>query len=100
MPPASPTLRMEPGGATVVVAPGRSLLEAARDAGIRPPSLCRSGTCRECMAQLLAGRVRYRVEWPGLTPEEKAAGWVLPCVALPESDVVLQWPTAPEPVRE
>lgn len=86
------TLRIEPGGVQLPVPAGRSLLEAARDAGLRPPSLCRNGSCRECMAQLLAGQVRYRIEWPGLAPEEKAAGWVLPCVALPVGDVVLRWP--------
>jgi ferredoxin len=34
----------------------------------------------------------YAIEWPGLTPEEKAEGCVLPCVAYPASDVVLQGP--------
>ena len=34
--------------------------------------------------------VRYDIAWPGLSPEEKAEGCVLPCVAYPESDVVLQ----------
>jgi hypothetical protein len=33
--------------------------------------------------------VDYRIAWPGLLPEEKAGGWVLPCVAYPLSDVVL-----------
>ena len=36
------------------------------------------------------GTVRYEIEWPGLTAEEKAEGCVLPCVAYPVSDVVLQ----------
>ena len=94
------TLRIEPGGVLVPVPAGRSLLEAARDAGLRPPSLCRNGSCRECMAQLLVGEVRYRIDWPGLSAQEKAEGWVLPCVALPLGDVVLRWPvdavTVPE----
>lgn len=94
------TLRIEPGGVQLPVPAGRSLLEAARDAGLRPPSLCRNGSCRECMAQLLEGQVRYRIDWPGLSAQEKAEGWVLPCVALPLGDVVLRWPddagTVPE----
>jgi hypothetical protein len=33
--------------------------------------------------------VRYLVEWPGLSIEEKREGWILPCVAVPEGDVVV-----------
>ncbi len=88
----NPTLRLEPLGLVLPVAEGQSLLEAALAAGIRLRSSCRNGTCRECIATLEAGRVRYRVEWPGLSAEEKAAGSVLPCVALPEGDVVLRQP--------
>ena len=39
-------------------------------------------------------KVRYRIAWPGLLAEEKADGWVLPCVALADSDVVLLQPGA------
>lgn len=43
---------------------------------------------------MTAGRVRYRIEWPGLSPEELEAADVLPCVALPEGDVTLSQPRA------
>jgi ferredoxin len=85
----SPVLRIEPGGWTVPVAEGQSLLEAALSAGIRLPRSCRNGSCRACRCQLLAGSVRYRVEWPGLLAEEKAEGWILPCVALPDDGLVV-----------
>jgi ferredoxin len=93
---AHPThlLRIEPLGLSVPVAPGQSLLEAARAAGLRLPSLCRNGTCRECIAQLRAGTVRHRIEWPGLSADEKSAGWVLPCVAVSDGDVTLWQPQA------
>ena len=39
---------------------------------------------------LIEGEVRYAIEWPGLSAEEKAEGCVLPCVAYPASDVRLQ----------
>jgi ferredoxin len=87
-------LRLEPLGLDLPVAAGQTLLEAAQAGGVALRSSCRNGTCRECRARLGAGRVRYRVEWPGLSAEEKAEGWVLPCVALPEVDVVLLQPTA------
>jgi hypothetical protein len=41
---------------------------------------------------LVQGEVRYEMAWPGLSPEEKAEGCVLPCVAWPVTDVVLQDP--------
>jgi len=36
------------------------------------------------------GTVRYEIEWPGLSAEEKAEGCVLPCVAYPCSDLSLK----------
>jgi ferredoxin len=86
------TLRLEPLGRELPVADGQTLLEAALAAGIRLRSSCRNGTCRECIASLEHGRVTYRVEWPGLSPDEKAQGWVLPCVAMAQSDVLLRQP--------
>ncbi|HZW21475.1 2Fe-2S iron-sulfur cluster-binding protein [Noviherbaspirillum sp.] len=68
------------------------LLTAARQAGIELPASCRNGTCRTCMCRLASGRIRYRIDWPGLTREEKAEGFILPCVAYPESDVELEVP--------
>jgi ferredoxin len=81
-------------GATFSVLPGQTLLQAAEAAGLALPSLCRNGTCRECICQAPAGHVRYSVEWPGLLAEEKSQGWVLPCVALPLTDGDLHQPAA------
>jgi ferredoxin len=88
------TLTIEPLSRTVAVRGNASLLEAANHAGIRLPSSCRNGTCRACMCRLVAGHVSYRVEWPGVSPEERRDGWVLPCVALPASDVTIEQPEA------
>lgn len=81
------TLTILPLGATVPVAPGQSLLEAALAAGVSLPRSCRNGTCRACRCQMLSGAVRYRIDWPGLSPDEREAGEILPCVALPGTDV-------------
>ena len=70
-------------------ASGQPVLLAALAAGIRLPHSCRNGTCRSCVAQLLEGEIEYLIEWPGLLREEKAAGWILPCVACPRSDLKL-----------
>jgi ferredoxin len=87
-------LRIEPLGRTVSADPQLSLLDAARAGSVELPSSCRNGTCRACMARLVEGTVRYRIEWPGLVAEEKAEGWVLPCVAMATSDLVLVQPQA------
>ncbi|HEY1230294.1 MAG TPA: 2Fe-2S iron-sulfur cluster-binding protein, partial [Ramlibacter sp.] len=50
---------------------------------------CRNGTCRTCLRQLRSGEVAYRIEWPGVLADEREAGWFLPCVAYPRSDLVL-----------
>lgn len=90
------TLRIEPLGRTIEVDEQASLVEAALRAAIRLPTSCRNGTCRACMCRLVEGEVRYRIEWPGLTAEEKRDGWILPCVALPASDVTIDQPAAIE----
>ncbi|MDB5874397.1 MAG: ferredoxin [Ramlibacter sp.] len=84
------TARFEPDGSTFEVTPDRPLLAAAEQAGVDLPSSCRNGTCRTCMCRLLEGQVRYLIEWPGVLPEEKADGWILPCIAYPLSNVVLR----------
>lgn len=68
----------------------RTLLQSALDAGLTLPASCRNGTCRTCMQQLAAGKVAYRIEWPGLLADEKLQGWILPCVAYPQSDLELR----------
>jgi ferredoxin len=97
-------LTIEPGGFFVAVRAGESLLEAAQRAGVSLPRSCRNGTCRACLCRLVKGAVAYRVEWPGLTAEERTAGWTLPCVALATSDVTVDQPDAtvtpaPRPAR-
>jgi hypothetical protein len=42
----------------------------------------------------VSGTLHYKVEWPGLSAEEKAEGWTLPCVALATGDVVIDAPGA------
>ena len=81
--------RLAPGAPAFEAPADAPLLLAAERAGLALASSCRNGTCRSCIGQLVSGPVMYRIEWPGLSAEEKAAGRVLPCVAYPLSDVVL-----------
>ena len=87
-------LTILPGGWQVPLAPGQSLLRAALDAGVRLPSSCRNGTCRACICKLISGAIHCQVDWPGLLAEEKADGWILPCVAEAMGDVLIDAPAA------
>jgi ferredoxin len=78
------------GGPSFAAPDDQPLLRSAEAAGWPFPSSCRNGTCRTCMQRLLSGQVRYAIDWPGLLAEEKREGWVLPCVAHPASDIVLE----------
>ncbi|TSH90792.1 2Fe-2S iron-sulfur cluster binding domain-containing protein [Verticiella sediminum] len=87
-------VRLRPSGWVFGVAPGESILEAARRAGIRMPSSCRNGTCRACLCRMVSGAVDYRVEWPGVSRDERDEGWLLACVARPRMPLVLDAPRA------
>lgn len=86
--------RVEPQGWVFEAPAHLTLMKAARRAGFDLPRSCQNGTCRACMCQMVSGQVRYRMEWPGLTAEEKEEGFILPCAALPLSDIVLCVPGA------
>ena len=88
------TLTIQPAGWQATVAPGQTLLQAARAAGLTLPSSCRNGSCRACLCRLVSGTIHYQIDWPGLLAEEKAEGWILPCVAGASSDVVIAAPAA------
>ena len=90
MTPRSFTITLLPSNREFTSTGETSILEAAALAGLRLSSSCRNGTCRTCLCQMKDGDVRYKIEWPGLTTEEKADGWILPCVALPLSDIKIE----------
>jgi len=73
--------------------PGDTILDAARRAGLRPPSSCEAGSCATCIAHLDAGSVEMRVN-DALAADEVEAGWVLTCQAIPTSpEVVVSYDT-------
>ncbi len=87
-----PEHQVDYGGHAIPAREDETLLAAALRAGLDVPSSCRAGTCRSCMALLESGEIHYTVEWPGLIPEERAQGWILPCVAQARSDVAISFP--------
>jgi len=91
-----PLVRVEPLGVSFEAPDSLTILEAAGFANLRLPRSCRNGTCRTCLCRMTAGRVRYTIEWPGMSREEKADGYILPCVAIAQTDVVIEVPAAIE----
>jgi ferredoxin-NADP reductase len=62
-----------------------TLLDFAESNGIAIPTGCRSGSCGTCETRLVEGRVAYAT-----APEyDVTTGFCLPCVAVPQSAVVL-----------
>ncbi|MGF7187617.1 2Fe-2S iron-sulfur cluster-binding protein [Robbsia andropogonis] len=96
-------LTVLPAGRTVPAARETTILAAAAREGMTLPSSCRNGSCRACLCRCVAGAVRYDIDWPGVTADERAQGWILPCIAYPDSDVTIDQPemrkTADLPVR-
>ena len=87
------TATVSPHGHTFAAPANQTLLQSAElvnTLGLQLTSSCRNGTCRICICQLVKGEVAYRIEWPGLSRDEKREGFILPCVAYPVSDVVIQ----------
>ncbi|WP_020654241.1 2Fe-2S iron-sulfur cluster-binding protein [Massilia niastensis] len=88
------TVTLLPGAESFGADEHTSILRAAEAAGLDLPSSCRNGTCRTCICRLRAGQVAYLVEWPGLSFDEKREGYILPCVAVPRSDLEVEAPLA------
>jgi 3-ketosteroid 9alpha-monooxygenase subunit B len=64
-----------------------TVLEAARRAGLQPPSSCESGICAACLAKVTGGRAIMRQN-EVLNAEEVAEGLALTCQAVPASSVL------------
>jgi ferredoxin len=89
------TITFQPAGFSFTADAGSTILQAAERAAIELPSSCRNGTCRSCICRLTgggdtAGRVRYLLEWPGLSFDEKRDGYILPCVAVALEDLSIE----------
>jgi glycine betaine catabolism B len=66
-----------------------NLLDFAEEKRIQMESGCRIGTCGTCKVKLISGSVTMETE-EGLDDSDKSAGMILPCVAVPESDLEIE----------
>lgn len=71
---------------------GQTILDAALLAGIPYPHGCKSGRCGSCKSRLIEGEVELlKHSRFALTDQEKAAGMILACRALPQTHAAVAW---------
>jgi CDP-4-dehydro-6-deoxyglucose reductase len=82
---------VQPSGRSYVAGAGETLLAAAIRAGIGLPYGCKDGACGSCKCKKLSGVVVHGPHQDkALSAAEEAAGYVLTCCGVPQSDVVLE----------
>ena len=81
------TIELEGQTKTAEHRPGTTILQTARQMGLRPPYSCEAGDCATCMAKLVEGNARMHVN-NALLDDEVADGWVLTCQAVPDGTSV------------
>ncbi len=67
-----------------------SILDFAEENGVEIENSCRVGVCGTCKLKLISGEVSMSTD-DGLTQEDKRNRSFLPCVAIPESDLVIDF---------
>jgi ferredoxin-NADP reductase len=68
---------------------GQTVLELSEELGIGIENSCRVGTCGVCKVKLTAGEVTMAVE-DALDAEDKAAGIILACQAIPAGPITVE----------
>jgi CDP-4-dehydro-6-deoxyglucose reductase, E3 len=85
------TITVEPSGRSFTAEPSEAMLVAGIRQGIGLPYGCKDGACGSCKCKLLSGSVVHGPhQAKALSAEEEAAGFVLTCCGVAQSDVVIE----------
>jgi CDP-4-dehydro-6-deoxyglucose reductase len=83
------TIRLAPSGKEVQTEPGDTVLGALERAGYAMPNNCRAGACGECKTKVLCGEVDQGIVLDmALSPDERAHGFRLMCMAKPVDELI------------
>lgn len=84
-----PKLTFKRSAKSVMLAPDKSLLEIAEEAGVTIDFECRSGICGRCKTRLLGGCVAMETQ-DALTDEDKSKNIILMCQARANTPVMVE----------
>jgi len=85
------TITVQPSGRSFGAEAGEAILAAGIRQGVGMPYGCKDGACGSCKCKKLEGTVVHGAhQSKALSADEEAAGYVLTCCAVPQTDVVLE----------
>jgi CDP-4-dehydro-6-deoxyglucose reductase len=85
------TISVQPSGRSFTAEPGEAILAAGIRQGIGLPYGCKDGACGSCKCRMLEGTVIHgEHQAKALSAEEEAAGMILTCCGVAQSDLVLE----------
>jgi CDP-4-dehydro-6-deoxyglucose reductase, E3 len=85
------SITVQPSGRNFTANPDEAILAAGIRSGVGLPYGCKDGACGSCKCRKLEGTVVHGPhQSKALSAEEEAAGYVLTCCAVPQTDVVLE----------
>ncbi|MEK4032114.1 2Fe-2S iron-sulfur cluster binding domain-containing protein [Methylocystis sp. IM3] len=74
--------------AAIEIEPGEDVLSALLRAEIDAPHSCRSGVCQSCLHRVVEGSPPAAAQ-KGLSDAQKALGYFLPCVCVPDAPLTI-----------